>query len=1678
MLEHVDKMWEESQYNAWLKTLDALKAKKYSQLLSSIKITLLEKLNTDLFSEKFHRYLATMHAEGVPFTDYEGEPANVSQIKKIINALYFGELALKEVEAVNLRSGDGVTLQSRWNDLSNLFSDAISHVSQAGHLATHLDVNFFEVFQPEIDQILPLLAMFQGYIKPYQDETRKFVEHMDSHGITRKVGRETGILLDQLDPNADEPDYEFLAFLGAEIPKSLNQLSSAINQLSSAVPEYVSKTDGSKIDGERLDELQEQATLLLNALEGARSSSIFLPLQVLYYIRAIRHTITLAWNIYEQGVRLNGDLQHTLQTYIKNLKDALVELCSYTDKIEVQGIVNPGKLSKPLFKQISRGYQEIIKYAEKFVDFSKMQELKTLEDSKFVTARLGHAYDRAVVDKKELFLLVEAQEAADRFFEILLNIRDKNKRILSLPEATKQDLEQQYKVLRPYVVKFNASFHNVIVSGLIRSTSASVMDYLNPNDKIQDVLAFQEELNAHFEKMRVSHEFTLDLNTDVIASISNAQNLQLFPLGERESPFKIDEKAALDKEQIEGLVFALEDEGTLLTSEDALTTAQALKLYQFYQKKCMQLEDAQKAYTDFLQLIESQTEAPVVDIDSTRKTKLRNLYSIFQPYLITPVSADVVELDKRIIAVLSSEEPGPIDNALDRLRPVQQSFNTLRARLNQRLDTFERKVRECRDVDAQSKPLELEAISERADYVIKHTEFSRAITKLRQYCYEQLPLLNESFQALLAFDSEADKLPFSDINDNNMRLAQSNQVVVFKQLFNCLYYLEKIMVGLEGLKDNNSEATYTYQVAKKVGAGWMLDKKSKSSYTSQVIGIVNNMAQVYVLLEALAKTPYLSVVITELQKKLQSVQTTIAGLQTHYVPEHPPAQEGVSGSDPLFYLMHTFFYLPAHINAVRVNQDVQPDAARAIYDYAERVTVDLERIIKKSDSSWKLSTEVFAMYRLFGELKEKLTNLTSTTYDVVFSNLSDINDRILTGILLELDRWEDNVSLNPGSLTQPVIKMFDAFYDGLLEPLELSSQDRIRLRMSECSILERKKAAEARSREAQLELTIAQENQATLRLLMDGIAAYKKVKANPKCDPKLLHTYRAGIKANFERALPLLEAEKEHLSPQISAEEEDDVVWLNEARRNATPLVNIEALTIACFNYYKGRAASNQFTIDTAARKINHLNGLLAERPALEVRLVATYAMASFQKKMSLIISAQRLTFVETPLRTQYMEAFKEYLQNAKAHILTQVTVHNTDIDKKIDELLQDKVQQFNNDNLATYHHLDKIMGAVARIRRYVSSNNHISEGTRTLAEKDREVKLLDAICHRECVLLKREIDPTKAGQFKDIMELSGQRYAVILYKDELFYADIARKKITKIAIDNDDKITKFAILKSEFNDSCKKVEASHSDLINAVRGLKRHEIIPERIKELRYYLNDNARSFKSTMYAHYHHNFLTFDWLKQTVVWLFELVGVYTPERKAAYHGLLETAYDDTACQFRILLNQLNAIRFLEDNPPTAQKLKDLIASLEALPNHDRKEVIDAMNSLYMYFKKLSSITPQNQGGLSIECAQAQLDFESAIKHLPGHPNIVLNNIGIAFLSLGAAILAALATTAGLGLIVPTAIVATAAVATTGVTFVSVGLVGMFASKATKDSPYSQAQLLSEAIENDLDKTTMIRQM
>ncbi len=1331
-----------------------------------------------------------LNEEAEPFSHFSHEPDQISQIKTILNVFHYAELALKDAEGVNLR---GIQITKTFNklyDLNTLYSKTIHYIYKAGYLATHLHVDFIKIFSQELTVLAPLIPLFETFVNDYGDSTNGLLTQMDSREVLHQLGLITGIVVDQMNPRGGEPDYEFLTRLGAAGAYYLEQLTLKIENFSSNVAEKEPQ-----INKQKLDELQAHALQIINALEGRHSSALFLPLEALHYLHLLRHTLALSMSIFEQTGHLHKTTQDKVREKLSILKyEQLPQLFGLTDKIEELGLLAPGTLSRPLMVQMSRFYQVVIEYSQKFVDFSTVgQTLVVLECPLFQESRLQIAYARLADDKRALFKIEQAKLDADKFFKILSKPDYSQMRLLNLVPATKHRLAIYYQSLQPYVSTLDRALNTAIIEGLIGERGFLDRPYISPVrrliqrhpdfDLVSIIIELQPALNQLILKASASHQLHERLNQDLIRSVSEqVEHLGLKPQEQRQDPFNIDEESVLNNTEIDRPPLIFEDiEGNnRLMTPGLLTPTQALTLYKFYQVEGFKLAGACQAFQAFCQRVSLHVNG------EAEKKKLRNLYGVFQSYLIHVGTAEErVAFDKSMVAALTTDGLQAMPLMLGPLQAAIQAYFTEREReLRERRKVFSGILKDFVSKEKSQGILVAEGPLVRNYHVIKHREFSKAVAALRASFSHLVLLFNDSVRAQL--NGQEVGLPFPELDNVSLRLAQSSQALGLKRLFNGLYHLQMLIEQLENLQDNTTETAFVYTI----------------------LQVADHLLKAYLLTEAIIHMPYFSLLSAALRHKLNQVIDLVQLLQGLFSPAPTAAPvNGVAAEHaPIFYGLNVMEILPPFILAQRANANLLPEDARRLHQSAEKKAADITRILGKSNSYFSLLFEIPTMYGLFRELKTKLLNMTTMTHEVVVNNLNLINDQLLTNTLLEMDEWEDNLGLKPGSLTTLLQQLFDAFYSGLLEPLGLNSHQHIGLLTSAVPLDERLAAALKRAERAEVELDNLQNKQTILGHFSNCLATYQE---KPGEDPRFLQTKRAIVIKAFRDALSLLNEANAELSSDIPPPMALDQAldgWLNASNGPDNPLINIKALTGLCLSSYQGLHASHQQILDTAREKMAYLHTLIGAQPAVKVELNQRLTKFWFKNKLKVALEAQKVNLKHTELVSEYHDDLKHWLNSNEA-LLVEVAQNSDDISKRMTELLHEKIQEFNQAHYQNYDQFDRVIGVISRWQRYVSTDHPVFESGRTLGQKKELAKQLQALASRK----------------EDLAPMEGVA-------------------------------------------------------------------VGRRLEEIQQYLTINEKMCEATMCNACYHPVFTWLWLEQTILSFLEWIRIYTPERKKCHDQLIQS--------------------------------------------------------------------------------------------------------------------------------------------------------------------------------------------
>lgn len=1329
-----------------IKLLESIKQRQYSKLIELIHARIIDTLKSPHFNSRLAPYLSKMNKEGIPFTDYDLDPDNISQIKKLINALYHGRQAVLDIEAVDLNQTNKTV-----ENLTLLYNHTTHEAYQACYLFTHLDVDVREMFSEELQLLVPILGQLQTFVEDHTEDTKKFAASLRSYPLSYKIGEITGIAVEQMQPNSGDLDYKFLTQFSAELPGYINKLTGFIRKYSYEIMEKEPA-----LDNAHLQELQTSALTLLNELENLKTNSIFLPLKVINYIHIISNIITLSMSSLEQIEHFSDSSQDVIRDNLAQLKYVVLpSLFGLVDKIEENTMLKPGTLSRPLMEQIKPLYELLIYYASKPVDFQeKGEELLSIEDSRFVALRLERTYKRIDGANKALFKVKKAQDALINFYDILDNPLYKDLAIHQLPQEVKTQLIGHYKLLRPYMAKLDVDLNDRLIDSLQgpevwTSYLSSPWRWLRgtlPADHVSIIVAKRDGLQNLISKKRATHQFHIDLNMDLIDSVNKQTNLVLFPYSGETNVFTIDERAALNITDTTKttLVFRTAHDNTLLNNPKELSADQALDLYQYYRNKREKFLVAKNAYDEFNILLKKQSLATAKNgilrldrMDKSTRDQCRNLYNLFQPYFINGIPeewrASALSFDKALVHSFSDETLPSSSPTIDMFEQLNEHFQIYFTEIDlswgKKSRGYERLAQEKLDAESNASVLEHDKnIGKRGHHLIQHTNYSKGMHEFRTNFNQIITLFNESMQAELKFKSSG--LPFPELDNPDTLAMQSKQVLALKRIFNGLYHIECILIDLEKLDNRSTETRYMYHLLQAYG------------HIEEIIKITQEVAA----------DPHFGLIGRQL---FENAQTLIATIQEHsdayqVTPLEVPHNETVT-YNALWYVMNAFHIAPKHIRSLRNNNYLTAEELNELHLNAKKTTVNIEAIIKSSGSYFQLFMQTPNMFFLYRDLSSRLNEFVTTSHDTVINNLEQFQAKIFTPMLLEADQWEDKLGLIPGTVSGPLKQITDEYYKGLLHSIKLDSKTHIGMICDEAPLETRQNVTSEKIAHAKRQLAKLETNYKHINDLFAKIKSYQQLSGGILPTSEMIIEFsRQDLIETYKKALPklVLLKKKVIVDPTTNPKNEALDILLNSQLEEYAPhFSQIKNLVEASHHRYLSAKASYEMELSTATEKLSYIDALTLQQSQANLVFVKEYTTESFDRQMTVFCNRHiGLQYTDK----EYRNKLKEYLMTFKDSIIDEAKTAD-DINLSVKNLLKKKIKLFEEENFTKYYHLDTVRVALSEFKNYFSvshlaieSSFSVFEDEETLARKTRKINKIIDIAENETLDIDARISQIK----------------------------------------------------------------------------------------------------------------------------------------------------------------------------------------------------------------------------------------------------------------------------------------------------------------------------------------------
>lgn len=1390
-----------------VKLLESLKKQQFSKYIEWINQQILNYIKSTYVNPRMARYFKTMNTTGVPFTDFSLDPDNISQIKKLVNCLYHSRLAFLNLENINVRESPQRAMSDVWQLLTKTAHEGYQACYLLTHLDIDLKemfrdeldlllpmINHINSFtkeyanddrainEPEQISISDIWNKITG--KPSENPgpkpisstlgkvTKEFTETLQTIPLSNTLGKISGTTIEKMQPDSADVDFKFLTQFSADLPGYIEQLTNYIKTFTSEPG-----SDTPSLNDENLEKLQLLALKLLNDLESHQENKLFRSLEYLNLIYNGRSVITLAQESLAQMMHLSHSTQDVIRDHLAKLKyDLLPSLFGLIDTIEENAMLKPGTLSNPLMQKIKPLYALLIYYAKKPVNFKeKGEELLEIEDSRFLALRLERTYKRINDSNKQLIKIERAQKAFEQFYQTLNMLQDKNQTISQLSPEMRLQLIGYYKLIKPYMMQIDFDLNDQLIDSFngglstMQSLGKTWTSFINtpwtvlpgklynwstsklPADHLSFVLAHKDTLQTLFAKKRATAQFHIDLNMDLINSVNQNSELVLFPCYEKNNVFAIDEEKILNPEtpgKSSELHYKRDKKDNLLMNPELLTSDQALELHLYYKNKRDKFLLAQNAYQEMSNLLKSLNinKLHTNNLTPQTKLKLRNLYSLFQPYFIHGVQSiegipeqqkkEAVEFDKNLADLLSDPKekpegytaPQPDHNILNKLDQYFQVFFTDNdLNWGRKSQHYLKLAHEKSIQEHEATPLEQDArIGERGHHVFQHKDYSKLIYEFRQSLQNRiLPLFNNSMQAQLRLPSNLNVLPFPEVENENKLRAQSKQVIAIKRIFNCVYHLEAIMYHLEELDNRTPELIYV---------GYLI-----AAYT--------HIYEIQDLHIKFTNDPHLRLITKDLIDKAQYILATIQSHSDAYqVSAEEVAYDSTVEYSAIWYSVNAFFIGPKHLRSLSNTNYLTVEELDELQIKAKKSTVIIENLIRHSGHYFQLFLQTPNMLFLYTEMKAKLNEFISTSHDTVMNNLDQFRTKIFTPMLLEADQWEDKLGLKPGILSGPLRQITDEYYKGMLHSLKLNAKEHIPLVCNSSSTEQRVAKTTAKIENISRHLEKLEQNYQHVNALYVLFKDFKSLANQPFATPllelKMNGELSGGPLSNFKitkeqlidaykKAMPKLARLQKKVIISLHTndyEKEFDAMLNSELKEYEPKISRIMAYVSSSHKYYLGLKATYTTHLNTANEKLAYLNELKQAHEPENLRFIEEYTTESFEKKMKTLCNRHiGLQYTDKEYRTK----LSEYLLTFKADIISQAKTID-DINLTVDNLLKEKVKLFEERHYVEYYHLDSVRVALAQFKNYFSlvaigQQNSLFENEKTLSAKTKKInKLVD----------------------------------------------------------------------------------------------------------------------------------------------------------------------------------------------------------------------------------------------------------------------------------------------------------------------------------------------------------------
>ena len=457
---------EDSSISEYIKILTSAR----TQLLNKLKATLSTPITASLNPQEI----------GVPFINVEKDPPQLAAIKKMVNSLYFAEVAIKNWQGIDASTTFGTIAATHQGivALSQVYKSFLSFTEATPEVQSLLRENYY-LIEPVINGARDLINQ-SGWVSQFS-----------AFEVTAKLGSFLGQAINIVQPQTEKRTQT----------ASLVQLLSGLPGLLSSIADTLDTDEETSPEKLQISQGRVDAIIAIFELVFEENASF---LNVFKGYSAIAGLIELYNKIKKEGINLQ---ESTIEFYQQWLEQSYPSLLLMFDEVETRYYLKPGLLSAAIALEIDKINDKL----NDVIEYKPNTKLK----------KILLSYDLGAVRKQqlqgfkseywfELFKLEDQHKASQTFFSILKQYSGK-----SFSEITPRErvaLRLSFATIQLAMVNSNLDVSNAFVIALnLLETTVDSEKSKDINISIAQLLNLEPSVNGYLKEREQSYRLKIDI---------------------------------------------------------------------------------------------------------------------------------------------------------------------------------------------------------------------------------------------------------------------------------------------------------------------------------------------------------------------------------------------------------------------------------------------------------------------------------------------------------------------------------------------------------------------------------------------------------------------------------------------------------------------------------------------------------------------------------------------------------------------------------------------------------------------------------------------------------------------------------------------------------------------------------------------------------------------------------------------------------------------------------------------------------------------------------------------------------------------------------------------------------------------------------------------------------------